>query len=51
MTQEKGEQLLAFAAQVVRSSFPSPDQIADSFVDQVRHPDPAQFARPMQAPT
>ena len=28
--------------------FPSPDQIADSLVDHVRHPDPGQLARPMQ---
>jgi hypothetical protein len=45
MTQEKIEHLLAFAAKVVRSSLARPAQIADSFVDQVRHPDPA---RPMQ---
>ena len=40
--------MLAFAAQVVGCGFPSPDQIADSFVDHVRHPHSGQLARPMQ---
>ena len=40
--------MLAFAAQVVGCGFPSPDQIADSLVDHVRHPHSGQFARPMQ---
>ena len=40
MAQEKGEQLLAFAAQVVRSGLPGPDQIADGLMDHVRNPDP-----------
>src|SRR5256885_583138 len=48
MAQKEGEQLLAFAAQVVGSGFPSPHQIADSLVDDVRYPHSGQFARPMQ---
>lgn len=33
MAQKEGELLLAFAAQVVGSRFPSPDQIADGLMD------------------
>jgi hypothetical protein len=48
MAQEKGEQLLTFAAQVIRASVPSPDQIANRFVNHVRNPDAGQFAGAMQ---
>lgn len=47
MAQKEGNQLLAFAAQVVGSGFLSPDQVAGSLVDYVRHPRSGQFARPM----
>ena len=48
VAQKEGEQLLAFAAQIVSCGSPGPDQIADSLVDHVWHPYPGQFARPMQ---
>ena len=48
MTQEKREQLLPFAAHVVRSGFPGPDQIADGLMDEVWNPDPGQLSRPVQ---
>lgn len=48
MAQKEGEQLLAFAPQVVGGGLPSPDQITDGLMDEVRHPNPSQLARPMQ---
>ncbi|GLS35748.1 hypothetical protein GCM10010869_13370 [Mesorhizobium tianshanense] len=48
MAQKEGEQLLAFTAQIVACSFPGPNQIADSLMDDVRHPHSSQLARSMQ---
>jgi hypothetical protein len=48
VAQEKGEQLLTFAAQVIRSGVPRPDQIADRLVHHVRNPDAGQLAGAMQ---
>ena len=47
--QQKGEQLLTFAAQVVRAGIPSPDQITNRLVDHVRNPDAGQLSGAMQA--
>src|SRR5262245_44213928 len=49
MPQKEGEELLAFAAQVVGCGFPSPNQIADSLVDDVRHPPSVQLARSVRS--
>lgn len=46
--EQEGEQLLAFATQVVGRCLQSLDQVADFFMDRVRHPHPGQFARPVQ---
>ena len=48
VAQQEGEQLLAFAAQIVRRRLAGPDQIAHRLVDRVRHPYPGQLAGPMQ---
>ena len=46
IAQQEGEQLLALAAQVVRSCLTGPDQVTDSLVDWVRHPHATQLPRP-----
>ncbi|MBV8120653.1 MAG: hypothetical protein JO081_12045 [Alphaproteobacteria bacterium] len=38
----------AIAATTTGRSFTRPDQISDSFVDRIRHPNPGQLASPMQ---
>lgn len=48
MAQVEGEELLAFATQVVGCRFSGTDQITDSLLDYVRYPYPAQLARLMQ---
>jgi hypothetical protein len=48
MAQQKGEQLLAFATQIVRCRLARPDEIAHRLVNRVRHPHPRQLAGPMQ---
>src|ERR1700731_323822 len=48
MAQQKGEQLLAFAPQIVRCRLARPDEIAHRLVNRVRHPHPSQLAGPMQ---
>ena len=48
LPQQKGQQLLTLATQVVRRRLPRPDEIAHRFVHGVGHPDPRQLACPMQ---
>jgi hypothetical protein len=48
VAQQEGEQLLAFAAQIVRCRLACPDEIAHRLVNRVRHPHPGQFAGPEQ---
>src|SRR5262245_66138097 len=48
MPEKKGQQLLAFLAQIFCRPFPSPHKVANSFIDRIRHPYPCQFASPMQ---
>ena len=40
MAQQKREQLLPLAAQIVRRRFPRPDEVADRLVDGIGHPLP-----------
>jgi hypothetical protein len=48
VAQQEGEQLLAFAAQIVRRRLAGADEIAHRLVNRVRHPHPGQLASPMQ---
>jgi hypothetical protein len=48
MAQQEGQQLLAFAPQIVRCRLARPDEIAHRLVDRIRHPHSGQFAGAMQ---
>ena len=48
MAQQEGQQLLAFAAQIVGRRLAGADQIANRLMHLVRHPDAGQFAGSMQ---
>jgi hypothetical protein len=48
VAQQEGQELLAFAAQIVRCRIACPDQIAHRLVNRVGHPHPGQLAGPMQ---
>lgn len=48
-SRQERQQLLAFAAQIVRCGLTRPHKVTDRLVNRVRHPHRCQLACPMQA--